>query len=89
MSENQCQSCGMMMSPEFYGTKADGTECEIYCIYCCEDGKFKDSTMEEIIEHNLEYLEEWNQDSGKQMNEEEARQGLRKFLPTLKRWKRS
>ena len=44
--------------------------------------------MEELIESNLQYLDEWNQANGLQLTKEEARTALRKFLPTLKRWRK-
>lgn len=43
--------------------------------------------MEELIEHNLQDLSEWNQAVGLQLTEQEARAQLMEFLPTLKRWK--
>ena len=36
MPEHYCQSCGMMLSPEQYGTEADGTPTEHYCKWCYE-----------------------------------------------------
>ena len=90
MSEKICQSCGMPMdSDEVRGTEADGSLNPDYCIYCYKDGKFtNDMTMEEAIEHNLQYLDEFNKDSDKQFSKDEARAEMLKFFPTLKRWKK-
>jgi len=43
--------------------------------------------LEEAIEHNIEYLDSWNEENGLTLTSDEARAQLRKFLPTLKRWK--
>jgi len=35
-----CKSCGMpMCRPEDFGTNADGTPNNDYCVHCCKDGK--------------------------------------------------
>lgn len=82
-----CQSCGMPLTDEYFGTNADGSVNREYCTYCFRDGAFtSDDTMEQMIEHNLEYLAEFNKDSDRQFTEEEAREQMRKFFPTLKRW---
>ena len=50
--ENQkfCQSCAMPMTEELFGTNADGSKNEDYCMYCFKDGEFtSDMTMEEMI----------------------------------------
>ncbi|KZL91066.1 zinc ribbon domain-containing protein [Clostridium magnum] len=41
MEENYCQSCGMPMNEEFYGTEANNEKNQEYCIYCYENGAFK------------------------------------------------
>ena len=89
--ENQeqifCQSCGMPLSDEYFGTNADGSANHEYCTYCFKDGAFtSDETMEQMIEHNLEYLEEFNKDSDTKFTKEQAREEMRKYFPTLKRW---
>ena len=82
-----CQSCGMPLSEEFFSTNADGSANYEYCSYCFKDGAFTiDLTMEEMIEHNLEYLDEFNKDSEHKFTTEEAREQMRKYFPTLKRW---
>lgn len=88
MEKQICQCCGMPLGdPGLYGTNADESRNEDYCNYCFALGEFtEDITMEEMIEHNLEYLDEFNRDSPKQYNKEEARAEMMKFFPTLKRW---
>lgn len=89
--ENQemifCQSCGMPLTEGFFGTNADGSANHEYCTYCYQHGGFtNDETMDQMIEHNLEYLEEFNKDSETKFTKEEAREQMRKYFPTLKRW---
>ena len=85
-----CQSCGMAMTrDEERGTEGDGSRSETYCVYCYQQGQFlQNVTMEEMAEHNLQFLAEWNRQSGLNLDEAEARAGLLAFLPTLKRWRR-
>lgn len=84
-----CQSCGMpMQTPDQFGTNKDGSENEDYCCYCYKDGAFtQDYTMEGMIEHCINYLDEFNSGSETKFTKEEALEQMRKFFPTLKRWK--
>ena len=73
---------------EHFGTNADGSKNEEYCVWCYKEGTFQQQgTMEEMIEHNLKYLDEFNAAGGTNYTKEEAREELRKFFPQLKRWK--
>lgn len=81
MSEIYCQSCAMPMTPEFYGTRKDGSECDRYCMYCFDEGKFtQDVSMKEMIEICVPHMVE----NG--MPESEARSIMEEALPKLKRW---
>ncbi len=83
-----CQSCGMPLTNEILGTKADGSKNEDYCIYCYKDGAFTDNcTMEEMAEHCSMFVEEYNSNTGKNLNACEYKQELLKYFPMLKRWK--
>lgn len=83
-----CQSCGMPLTDEFFGTNADGSKNTEYCIYCYKDGAFTQNvTMDEMIEHNLKYLDEFNAVGGTHLTPDRARGEMREFFPTLKRWK--
>ena len=78
-----CQSCGMPMEPEVYGTNADGSINEDYCKYCYVGGEFTDKvTMEEYIE----MCSQFGAQAG--MTNEEMKAYCEKLFPTLKRWKR-
>ena len=84
-----CQSCGMPLeNDEQKGTEKNGRKSGEYCVYCYADGAFtKDMTMEEMIQTNIQFLDQWIESTGVQMTEEEATAQLREYLPTLKRWK--
>lgn len=84
-----CQSCGMPMEKlNQFGTNADGTQNNDYCVYCYKDGEFtQDVTMDVMIENCLQYIDEFNKDSEKKMTVDEARNMMKEFFPALKRWK--
>ena len=52
-----------------------------------QTGITKECTMDEMIELNLNYLEEFNKDSEVKYTIEEARATMKEFFPQLKRWK--
>lgn len=90
VSAKQCQSCGMILDCDAVkGTDADGGKSEEYCAYCFQKGAFvHDLTMEEMAEHNLQDLDEWNRETGCHFTKDQARAQLLEFLPTLKRWQK-
>jgi len=83
-----CQSCGMPLSDGLLGTNADGGKNEEYCIYCYKDGAFTgDSTMEQMVEYCSMFVDEYNKNTGQNLTCCEYKEVLRKFFPTLKRWR--
>lgn len=88
METTYCQSCGMPLArPEDHGTERDGSPSADYCIYCYKDGNFaQDVSMEQMIDHCLQFLGEFNKDSGTTFSPVEARAEMMKYFPTLKRW---
>lgn len=83
-----CQSCGMPLTDNVLGTNADGSKNEDYCMYCYKDGKFlQDCTMDEMIEHCSQFLDEVNKNMPKPMTKDEYKDMMRGFFPMLKRWK--
>lgn len=79
-----CQSCGMPLSPDALGTNKDGSKNGDYCMYCYKDGEFtSDQPMDEFIEACVPYVS--NGDPWP--DADTARAEMKKFFPTLKRWK--
>lgn len=88
MEQKICQCCGMPLDDSTFGSEANGNKNEDYCVYCYENGHFTSNcTMDEMIELNLNYLDEFNKDSEVKYSKEEARTMMKEFFPQLKRWK--
>lgn len=76
MEQKICQCCAMPIDESTFGTEADGSKNQDYCLYCYKNGHFtKDCTMDEMIEFNLYTIDE-------------ARATMKEFFPQLKRWKK-
>ena len=84
-----CQSCGMPLARnEDCGTNDDGSINFDYCQYCYKDGKFlQDCTMDEMIEHCAQFLDEVNKHMPNPMTREEYIKMMQGFFPMLKRWR--
>ncbi|ENK1243534.1 effector binding domain-containing protein [Clostridium botulinum] len=84
MKQKYCQSCGMPMSEELYGTELNNKKNQEYCIYCYENGSFKypSLTMEQMIDVCVPFMKE------KGMKEDKARTLMKNCLPNLKRWRK-
>ena len=85
-----CQSCGMPLTQnEDCGTNADGSINFDYCKYCYAEGRFlQECTMDEMIEHCSQFVDEVNKHMPKPMTREEYKQMMRGFFPMLKRWRK-
>ena len=86
-----CQSCGMPLTrKEDCGTNADGSVNYDYCQYCFKDGKFlQECTMEEMIEHCAQFVDEVNKEMPEPMTREGYKQMMYGFFPMLKRWRKA
>lgn len=84
-----CQSCGMpLTSADVCGTYADGSTNFDYCRYCYADGHFTaDMTMDQMITHCLQFVDDFNRNSPTKMTPDEYRQMMSSFFPMLKRWR--
>lgn len=84
-----CQSCGMLLVNENeIGRNADGSRNDDYCIYCYDNGRFlQECTMEEMIMHCAQFVDEFNKDSEHKVTREEAVAQMREVFPHLKRWR--
>jgi hypothetical protein len=91
MEQPFCQSCGMpMTASEHFGTNKDGSANNDYCGYCFKDGDFtQEMTMDEMILHCAEFVDEFNKDSETKLAKEEAIRQMKKFFPKMKRWSQS
>lgn len=85
-----CQSCGMPLTrKEDCGTNADGSVNFDYCQYCYQEGKFlQECTMDEMIEHCAQFVDEVNRNMPEPMTREQYIQMMRGFFPMLKRWRK-
>jgi hypothetical protein len=78
----------MPLTEELFGTNADGSKNEEYCIYCYKDGKFlQDCTMEEMIGHCAQFVDEVNKGLPKPITKEEYIAQMKMYFPLLKRWR--
>lgn len=79
-----CQSCAMPMeSAEQFGTNADGSRNEDYCVYCMQDGNFThEQTLEQMVESSIPFVLE----DKVFPDAETARAALLELYPKLKRW---
>jgi hypothetical protein len=81
-----CQSCSMPMEkPEMFGTNADGSQSKEYCVYCFKDGRFTEPgiSMQQMIDRCVTVMVQQ-----KIMAEDQARDLMKRTIPTLTRWKR-
>ena len=87
--ELYCQSCAMPLQEiDDFGTEADGGISTEYCTHCYQNGNFTHGrTIEEMVESNLQFLNEWNAQNGSSYTEDEAKAILTAHLASLKRWK--
>ena len=74
----------MPLEAPLYGTNADRSKNEDYCMYCFQNGAFTANvTMEEMIEICVPHVAAAN--AG--MSEDKARRMMREFFPALARWR--
>ncbi len=88
MEQKFCQSCGMpLMESGQFGTNKDQTVNDDYCMYCFKDGAFTQAlTMDEMIAHCAQFVEEFNKDAGQKLTKDEAIAQMKQYFPKLKRW---
>ena len=85
-----CQSCGMPLNDQVLGTNDDGSKNEEYCMYCYKDGKFlQDCTMDEMIEHCAQFVDEVNKGLPQPITKEEYIGQMKMYFPHLKRWRQA
>ncbi len=79
----------MPLSDEILGTNADGSKNEEYCVYCYREGKFlQECTMDEMIEHCAQFVDEVNKGLPQPITKEEYIGQMKMYFPHLKRWRK-
>jgi len=75
-----------MHQPEHFGTEADGSRSEAYCVYCYKDGAFTmpDATLEQMVEISAKG---WS-DQDPTVTFEQAKAQMQSVLPSLERWRK-
>ena len=83
MPEHYCESCGMILTPDSYGTDKDNQKTEHYCKWCYDHGEYTyETTMDEMIEDCAPRLAE---NTGMSLDEAVSLMGA--VLPQLERWR--
>lgn len=78
----------MPLTDENRGTNADGSRSEDYCAYCYKNGEFtQEFTMNQMIEFCLQFLDQWNVQTGRKLTPIQAKEEMLQHFPHLKRWK--
>lgn len=80
-----CQSCCKPLEkPSDFGSEKNGEKCFDYCRYCYQNGEFTEPniTMEEVTTRTIAVMHSMK-------IPEDVIEKVRKFIPTLKRWKKS
>ncbi len=81
--DKYCQSCGMPLTEEVYGTNENGSLNEKYCKYCYKDGHFtSDISMEEMIDFCVPIMVK----EVPGLTAENARKQMEEYFPKLERW---
>ena len=80
-----CQSCSMPLDkPELLGTEKDGSKSHEYCLYCYQNGSFKNPGM------SLEEMKVLVKNQMEQMKiDKHIISDAVNMLPHLKRWKQA
>ena len=82
-----CQCCGMPMpTDDLVGTLSDGSKNPDYCIYCLVKGDLADTSVEEQVDLNCRFTDEFNKAAGTSYTPEEYRELLWQYIPSLKHW---
>lgn len=82
-STNQyiCQCCGMPLGEETFSKEPDGSVNKEYCKWCYADGKFRYSSIEQLMDFIVPHMTNEN------YSEDQVREYFGKLLPQLKHWK--
>ena len=76
-----CQCCGMPLDDTAISKEPNGDFNEEYCKWCYDDGKFKYTSMEQLIEFCVEHMANENWPA------EQVRSHMESVVPKLNHWK--
>ena len=76
-----CQCCGMPLDDTAISKEPNGDFNEEYCKWCYDDGKFKYTSMEQLIEFCVEHMANENWPA------EQVRAHMESVVPKLNHWK--
>lgn len=73
----------MPLGAGFFGTNADSSEAQEYCVNCFRDGAFVDPelTVDQMVQRSVDFMTQ-----NLHMPEEVSRQMSQKTIPLLRRW---
>lgn len=76
-----CQCCGMPLDDSTISKEPNGDFNEEYCKWCYSDGRFKYTSMKQLIDFCAEHManENWSA--------EQVRAHMEALVPTLNHWK--
>ena len=81
--KERCQSCGMPLGAQVYGSNADGSNSVTFCKFCFQDGVYTNLslTLEEMIDISITHM------IGElHISKEEAVRMANLVIPQLDRW---
>lgn len=76
-----CQCCGMPLDDTTTSKEPNGDFNEEYCKWCYDDGRFKYTSMEQLIEFCVEHMANENWPA------EQVRAHMESVVPKLNHWK--
>ena len=76
-----CQCCGMPLQDDLFSKEPDGTVNEAYCKWCYENGEFRYTDMNQLIEFCVSHM------ASEQWPAAQVRAHMEALLPTLEYWK--
>lgn len=79
----RCQSCGMPITEEYFGTMTDGTKNADYCTFCFQDGEFTNPEMslDEMMNSSVSYMT-----ANLGFTDDKALEISSSIIPNLRRW---
>ena len=77
-----CQCCGMPLEDPIISKEPDGAFNEEYCKWCYDDGEFRYTSPQQLIDFCVEHM------ASEQWPAEQVRAHMEAAVPNLKHWKK-